>query len=41
MPDPTPDFLTILQVLTDHEVDFIVVGGVCAVLHGSGRVVQV
>jgi len=25
---PVPDFLEILKVLTDHEVDFIVVDGV-------------
>jgi len=30
-----PDFLEILTVLTKHKVDFIVVGGVCAVLHGA------
>jgi hypothetical protein len=32
---PTPDFLEILRILLEHEVDFIVVGGVCAVLHGA------
>ena len=30
-----PDFLAILRTLTKHKVDFIVVGGVCAVLHGA------
>lgn len=35
MAKPTPDFLEILKVLSKHEVDFIVVGGVCAVLHGA------
>ena len=30
-----PDFLAILKVLTKHKVDFIVIGGVCAVLHGA------
>ena len=30
-----PDFLEILKVLTKHKVDFIVVGGVYAVLHGA------
>jgi hypothetical protein len=30
-----PDFSAILQVLVHHQVDFIVVGGVCAVLHGA------
>lgn len=35
MPTPTSDFFLVLQTLADHEVDFIVVGGVCAVLHGA------
>jgi hypothetical protein len=35
MANPVPDFLAILQTLTKHHVDFIVVGGVCAVLHGA------
>ena len=30
-----PDFLAILRTLVRHRVDFIVVGGVCAVLHGA------
>jgi len=30
-----PDFLEILKILTEHGVDYIVVGGVCAVLHGA------
>jgi len=34
-PDPSPDFVTILRVLLEHEVHFIVVGGVCGVLHGA------
>lgn len=34
MADPLPDFLGILRVLVEHDVDFIVVGGVCAVLQG-------
>ena len=29
------DFLYILKILVKHKVDFIVVGGVCAVLHGA------
>jgi hypothetical protein len=33
--NPKPDFLEILKFLSKHEVDFIVVGGVCAVLHGA------
>lgn len=35
MTKPRPDFFEILQVLTAQHVDFIVVGGVCAVLHGA------
>jgi predicted nucleotidyltransferase len=35
MPSTSPDYFHILQVLTDHHVDFILVGGVCAVLHGA------
>jgi len=31
----TPDFLKILSTLLKDHVDFIVVGGVCAVLHGA------
>ena len=31
----TTDSYVILQKLTEHEVDFIVVGGVCAVFHGA------
>jgi predicted nucleotidyltransferase len=33
--EQTPDFLEILKVLSKHKVDFIIVGGVCAVLHGA------
>jgi hypothetical protein len=29
------DFLAILRTLAAHKVDFIVVGGVCAVLQGA------
>ena len=32
---PTPDFLEIIRILSGHNVDFIIVGGVCAVLHGA------
>ena len=32
---PKPDFLAILQTLAKHQVDFIVVGGVGAVLQGA------
>lgn len=31
----TPSFREILQVLNQHEVDYIVVGGVAAVIHGA------
>ena len=29
------DFFAILEVLTKHEVEFILVGGLCAVIHGA------
>jgi hypothetical protein len=32
-----PDFLAIIRLLTSHEVEFIVVGGVAANLFGSAR----
>ncbi len=35
MPDSPPDFLSILETLSEHRVDFIVVGGVAAVLQGA------
>ena len=35
MKSPIPDFLEILKILSEHKVDFIVVGGVCAVLQGA------
>jgi predicted nucleotidyltransferase len=35
MPDPVPDFESILMALDSEGVEFIVVGGVCAVLHGA------
>ena len=35
MKKPIPDFFEILKTLTEHKADFIVVGGVCAVLHGA------
>jgi len=35
MPDPEPDFEAILKALGGAGVEFIVVGGVCAVLHGA------
>ncbi|MBO1322815.1 hypothetical protein [Acanthopleuribacter pedis] len=35
MKSPLANFLEILKVLTKHEVDFIVVGGVCGVFHGA------
>jgi len=36
MTDPSPDFEALLRILAQHRVDFIVVGGVCGVLHGAG-----
>ena len=35
MPDEESNFETILRVLVQHKVEFIVVGGLCAVLHGA------
>jgi len=32
---PSVDYLAILKTLRPHGVDFIIVGGVCAVLHGA------
>lgn len=34
----TSDFLEILNALHDHRVEFVIVGGVAAVLHGGSRV---
>ncbi len=35
MQEEAPDFALILDILAQHDVDFIVVGGVCAVLLGA------
>ena len=35
MNKPKPDFVAILQTLVAHRVDFLVVGGICGVLHGA------
>lgn len=35
MTRPKPDFVAICRTLTQNQVDFIVVGGVCAVLQGA------
>lgn len=35
MKGPKPDFFAILRALVEHRVEFIVVGGVCGVLHGA------
>jgi len=32
---PSVDYLAILKTLRRHGVDFVIVGGVCAVLHGA------
>jgi len=32
---PTPDFYSILETFSKYKVDFIIVGGVCGVLHGA------
>jgi hypothetical protein len=34
MKAPSPDFLELLKTMVRHKVDFIIVGGVSAVLHG-------
>ena len=35
MPAPEPDFLAALRALAEHRVEFVVIGGVAAVLHGA------
>jgi hypothetical protein len=35
MPEPSANYLAILKILQQHEVKFIIVAGVCAVLHGA------
>lgn len=35
MTSPTPDYYSILETLSKYKVDFIIVGGVCGVLHGA------
>jgi hypothetical protein len=35
MPPDTFDYPAMLRVLLNHQVEFIVIGGVCAMLHGS------
>jgi predicted nucleotidyltransferase len=35
MAKPIVDYLAILKTLRHHRVDFVIVGGVCAVLHGA------
>lgn len=35
MKRPTPDFAELLRVLAEHRVEFIIVGGVAAVLQGA------
>jgi hypothetical protein len=35
MESSAPDYKAILSTLSEHGVDFIVIGGVCAVLHGA------
>jgi hypothetical protein len=32
---PTPNFYSVLETLSKYKVDFIIVGGVCGVLHGA------
>lgn len=35
MESSAPDYKVILSTLSEHGVDFIVIGGICAVLHGA------
>ncbi len=35
MPEPAAQILEILRILVANQVEFIIVGGVCAVLQGS------
>ena len=35
MQESVPQIIEIFRVLDDHRVEFIIVGGVCAVLHGA------
>ena len=35
MKSPSLDFFEMLRVLNDHQIDYIIVGGVCAVFHGA------
>lgn len=35
MATPMPDYALQLRILLEHGVDFIVIGGVCAALHGA------
>lgn len=39
MPERVPktDFRRVLRALTDAEIDFIVIGGLAAIMHGAGR----
>jgi predicted nucleotidyltransferase len=39
MPEPLPktDFRRVLRALTDDNIDFIVIGGLAAIMHGVGR----
>ena len=34
------DFPKLLRLLTEHDVAFIIIGGVAAVIHGSSRLTQ-
>jgi hypothetical protein len=34
------DFPKLLRLLTEHEVAFLIIGGVAAVIHGSSRLTQ-
>ena len=36
----TPDYRTIISALTDHDLEFVIIGAVALVLHGSARVTR-
>lgn len=40
MPEQVPDFRTMLEVLTGHDVRFVLIGGLALVSHGSAHVTR-
>ena len=37
MPDPETDFRSVVRLLADADIEFIVIGGLAAIAHGAGR----